>query len=128
MRPYHILVAATLAATTVLPLGSEAQASPEPPRSQLSASYLVVDRLLTHRGELSLTQRQVIELQTLSARLRRDGGRLRVMRLGRAPGKPGPRFARVRQTHSDVRRLAFRILTSEQRGKAANLLNGWERQ
>ena len=129
MRPYHFLVAAMLAATTLLPFGSEAQASPEPPRSQTSASYLVVDRLLMYRGELSLTERQVSDLGKLSDRLRLGRGRLRVVHFGGAPGKAGvPRFRWVRQTPSDIRRLAFRILKPEQRGKGANLPNGWERK
>ncbi len=129
MRPYHLLVAATLAATTLLPFGSEAQAQPEPPRSQPSASYLVVHHLLTDRGELSLTERQVSELGKLSDRLRLGRGRLRVVHFGGGPGKAGvPRFRWVRQSPSDIRRLAFRIWKPEQRGKAANLLNGLERQ
>lgn len=129
MRPYHLLVAAIVAATTVLPFGSVAQAQPEPPRSQPSASYLAVDRLLRNRGELSLTERQVSELRKLSDLLRVGRGRLRVVRFGGAPGKAAvPRFRWVRQTQGDVRRLAFRILKPEQRGQAANLLNGLERQ
>ena len=128
MRPHYLLVAAIVAAMTVLSFGSVAQAQPDS-RSHPSASYLVADRLLTHRGELSLSERQVRELRKLSDRLRVGRGRLQVVQSGGAPGKAAvPRFRWVRQTQGDVRRLAFRLLRPEQRGKAANLLNGLERR
>src|SRR4051812_34162384 len=61
----RLLTAAALAAMVLL-LPNRSQAQPSrPPGARPAAAYHVVDRLLTHRGALALTEHQVHELTTL---------------------------------------------------------------
>jgi hypothetical protein len=117
----RFLTAATLA-TMALLLPNRSQAQPSRPPDRSAAAYHVVDRLLTHRGALALTEYQVHELTTLSGRLREDRGHPQIVGFDRVPGKWVPQIERVRPTPDDARRLALRDLSPEQRREAATVL------
>ena len=90
------------------------------PRRPRSEAQAIIDRILLHRDELSLTKQQVDELAALSGRLRR--GRLKLVGLDRVPGKSVPRYDRVYPIGADARRMALRLLTPPQAERADEIL------
>jgi hypothetical protein len=118
----HMLRAALAATVVFLPMRSEAQASAQ--RERVVVAQTVVDTLLSHRQELSLTSGQVDSLTALAVRIREDRGRLQIAGLDRVPGKSVPRFARVYLVRREARGMALRLLTPDQRVEADKLLHG----
>ncbi|MEO7474383.1 MAG: hypothetical protein ABIY46_03525 [Gemmatimonadales bacterium] len=119
--PTRIFTAAVVAAMALLlPIRAQAQVA-QPGVSD--TAYLVVDRLLMHRGALALTKDQVKSLTALSRRLRTDGRRRRLVDFDRVPGKSVPRYTHA-PTAGETRRLALHPLSPEQRQEAALLLDG----
>lgn len=125
--PTHLFSTPSAAVIMALFLPACSQASapgsnsptPEPP-------HVIVDRLLEHHQELSLTKKQEDDLAALSVQLRRDRGRLQIAGLDRVPGKSVPRYERVYKTSTDARRMAFKLLSPPQRLEAEKLLGAEE--
>jgi hypothetical protein len=111
------ILAAVTAVTLLFPGRPAAQASvsgrPRP------AALAIVNRILMHSEELSLTRQQVDDLAALSSKLRQ--GRLKLMGLDRVPGKSVPRYKRVYPTTVDARQMALRLLTPPQAQKAEDI-------
>jgi hypothetical protein len=114
----RILTAA--AAVALLFPGRPAAQVSVPRRPRPEATHVIVDRLLAHREELSLTKEQVVDLSALSSKLRR--GRLKLVGLDRVPGKSAPRYKRVYLTSADARRMAIHLLTPPQAKRAEAIL------
>ncbi len=123
----QLLAAAVAVAMPLLPNRSEAQAD-APLGSRSDSAALVVDRLLMHQRELSLSDGQVQQLTALAHRLREDRGRPRVVDFDRVPGKSVPRFKRVRRTTKEALRSALRYLTPEQARAGTAFLDATEEQ
>ena len=118
----HLLTAGVAVAMALLPNRSEAQADvPRVPRSDSAA--LVVDRLLIHQRELSLSDGQVQQLTVLAHCLREDRGRPRIVDYDRVPGKSVLRFKRVRPTPAEALRSALRYLAPGQSRAATAFLD-----
>jgi hypothetical protein len=118
----HLLRAALAATVILLPVRSEAQPSSAATRPPPQPPQAVVDELIAHRRELSLTRTQVDSLTALAGRIRADRGRLRFAGFDRVPGKSVPRFGRVYPVRRQARELAWRLLTTDQRTEADQVL------
>lgn len=120
----HMLRAALTALVVLLPVRSEAQASPRTKPTPAQSGQAVVGQLLSHRQDLSLTSGQVDSLTVLATRIREDKGRLQIVGFDRVPGKSVPRFARVYPIQREARAMALRLLTPGQRVEADKILHG----
>lgn len=112
MRTYSF-AAALAAAALLLPACSQAR-MPVSRGPSPETAHVIVEKLLEHREELSLTREQVDDLAALFSQLRRDRGRVRIIALDRVPGKSVPRYERVYRTRADARRMALEVLTPPQ--------------
>jgi hypothetical protein len=121
----QLLAAAVAVAMALLPNRSEARAD-VPLVSGSNSAGLVVDRLLMHQRELSLSDGQVQQLTALAHRLREDQGRPRIVDFDRVPGKSVPRFKREPPTAKEALRSALRYLAPEQGRAAAAFLDAPE--
>lgn len=119
----HLLRAALAATVVLLPVRSEAQPISVAARPIQQGGEAVVEELLAHRQELSLTRSQVDSLTTLANRIRADHGRLQIAGFDRVPGKSVPRFARVCPIRRAARDMALRLLTTDQRLEAEKFLH-----
>ena len=115
-RAAAVIVALFVPACSQTPTPGSGGPTPEPP-------HVIVDRVLEHRNDLSLTREQIDDLAALSSKLRRDGGRLQIAGLDRVPGKSVPRYKRVYRTRADAKRMVLKLLTPPQRLQVHNILN-----
>jgi hypothetical protein len=118
----RILRAALAAVVVLLPVRSEAQPAVPAERVPGDSAQVMVEELLSHHQELSLTSGQVESLTALAVRIREDRGRLQIVGFDRVPGKSVPRLARVYPIQREARAMALRLLTPDQRVEADKIL------
>lgn len=118
------LYALAAAALVLMPVSVRAENRPNVSDLRPKPTYAVIDQLIAQRSLLALDSSQLAQLSKLREHLRTDRGRLK--NIGRRGPRSVARYVRVFPTSKEALRLAFELLTPEQRTVASRLLQAKE--